>query len=133
SSGILSTGSPSSKKWRDASAWVPVCEPNRIVDTLALAPFATACCSEMSISGLPGYTRPPVLIGTETSKIRLTAGCKATVVRGLRWEARRFARAEDEARDRCFEGRSVLPKKSIVPFHPAFARLQNAEACAARK
>src|SRR5438105_12936360 len=61
------------------------------------------------------------------SKMRLTAGWKATVVRGLRWEARRFARAEDEARDRRFEGRSILATQAIVPLHPAFSRLQYAE------
>src|ERR1700730_2869990 len=60
--------------------------------------------------------------------MRLTAGCEATVVRGLRWKARRLARAEYEARDRRLERRSVLAEKSIVPLHPALSRLQNAEA-----
>src|SRR5450759_524535 len=60
--------------------------------------------------------------------MRLTAGCEATVVRVLRWKARRLARAECEARDRRLEGRSVLPEKAVVPLHPALSRLQNAEA-----
>src|SRR5438067_5496417 len=81
----------------------------------------------MSISGFPGYTRPPVRIGTEMSKMRLTTGCEATVVRALRWETRRFARAENEARDRSLEGRSVLPEETVVPLHPSLSRLQNAE------
>src|SRR5882672_4469206 len=60
--------------------------------------------------------------------MRLTAGWEATVVRGLRWKARRFARAEYEARDRGFERRAVLPEKAVVTFHPALSRLQDAEA-----
>src|ERR1700694_5890121 len=60
--------------------------------------------------------------------MRLTAGCEATVVRGLRWKARRLARAEYEARDRRLEWRSVLAEKTIVPLHPALSRLQNTKA-----
>src|SRR5882672_6582887 len=60
--------------------------------------------------------------------MRLTAGCKATVVRDLGWKARRLARAEYETRDRCLEGRSVLAEKTVVPLHPALSRFQNAEA-----
>src|SRR6185436_8110838 len=60
--------------------------------------------------------------------MRLTADCKATVVRGLRWQTRRFARAENEARDCRLERRSVLPQKAVVALHPAFPRLQDAEA-----
>src|SRR5947209_20435320 len=71
--------------------------------------------------------RPPVRIGTEMSKIRLTAGSKATVVRVLRWQARRFACAQDEARDRCLERRTVLTKQTIMAFHPALTRLEDAE------
>src|SRR6476469_5406898 len=60
--------------------------------------------------------------------MRLTAGLKATVVRGLRRQARRFARAQNEARDRGLERSTVLPEKPIVPLHPAFTRLEDAEA-----
>src|SRR6266566_4746353 len=60
--------------------------------------------------------------------MRLTAGCEATVVRELRWQARRLARAEYETRDRRLEWCSVLPEKAVVPLHPALSRLQNAEA-----
>src|SRR5258705_4842745 len=60
--------------------------------------------------------------------MRLTAGWEATVVRGLRWKARRFARAKYEARDRSLERRAVLPQKAVVAFHPALSRLQDAEA-----
>src|SRR5712671_5344667 len=60
--------------------------------------------------------------------MRLTAGWEATVVRGLRWKARRFARAEYEARDRGLERRAVLSEKAVVTFHPALSRLQDAEA-----
>src|SRR4051812_39139386 len=60
--------------------------------------------------------------------MRLTAGRKATVVRELRRQARRFARAQDEARDRGLERCSDLPQKPVVSFHPAFSGFQNAEA-----
>src|SRR5258706_8580835 len=60
--------------------------------------------------------------------MRLTVGSEATVVRGLRWKARGFARAQCEARDRGLERCPVLTKKAVVPLHPAFSRLQNAEA-----
>src|SRR6476620_4478906 len=60
--------------------------------------------------------------------MRLTAGTEATVVRGLRGQAGRFARAEYEARDRSLERRSILPQEAVMAFHPAFTRLQNAEA-----
>src|SRR5438552_8413327 len=59
--------------------------------------------------------------------MRLTAGCEATVVRGLRWQARRLACAEDEARDRGLERCSVLAEKAVMTLHPAFSRLQDAE------
>src|SRR5712671_2078241 len=60
--------------------------------------------------------------------MRLTGGSEATVVRGLRWKARRFARAQCEARDRGLESCPILTKKPVMPFHPALSRLQNAEA-----
>src|SRR5712671_2412164 len=60
--------------------------------------------------------------------MRLTGGSEATVVRGLRWKARGFTRAQCEARDRGLESCSVLTKKAVMPLHPAFSRLQNAEA-----
>src|ERR1700680_2689163 len=60
--------------------------------------------------------------------MRLTGGTEATVVRGLRWKARGFARAQCEARDRSLESCSVLTKKAVMPLHPSFSRLQNAEA-----
>src|SRR2546427_6692190 len=59
--------------------------------------------------------------------MRLTAGCEATVVRGLRWQARRLARAEDEARDRGLERCSVLAEKAVMTLHPALSRLQDTE------
>src|SRR6266566_29018 len=59
--------------------------------------------------------------------MRLTPGSEATVVRGLRWQTRRLADAQDEARDCRLERRSVLSQKAVVAFHPAFSRLENAE------
>src|SRR5437762_9497099 len=60
--------------------------------------------------------------------MRLTAGSEATVVRGLRWQARRLARAKCEARYRSLEGRSVLPDEPVVALHPTLTRFQDAEA-----
>src|SRR6266550_539595 len=60
--------------------------------------------------------------------MRLTAGSEATVARGLRWQARRLARAECEARYRGLEGRPVLPDEPVVALHPPLARFQDAEA-----
>src|SRR3954466_9933234 len=60
--------------------------------------------------------------------MRLTGGCEATVVRGLRWQARGFAGAEWEPGDRSLEGRSVLPKQAVMPLHPTFPGFEDAEA-----
>src|SRR6266550_5991257 len=60
--------------------------------------------------------------------MRLTAGSEATVARGLRWQARRLARAECEARYRGLEGRPVLPDEPVVALQPPLARFQDAEA-----
>src|ERR1700681_403102 len=60
--------------------------------------------------------------------MRLTASTGATVVRDLRWQARRLAGAQDEARNRGLERRSVLAQKAVVTLHPALPRLQYAEA-----
>src|ERR1700687_3343180 len=60
--------------------------------------------------------------------MRLTALRGATVVRDSGWETRGLARAQDEARNSRLEGRSVLTQKTVVALHPAFPRLQDAEA-----
>src|SRR3954466_12608254 len=60
--------------------------------------------------------------------MRLTAGCEATVVRELRGKARRFARAQNEARDGGLERCPILAEKPVMALHPALARLEDAEA-----
>ena len=98
----------------------------------------------ISISGFPGYTKPAgsyrhrnIVNAThdlQRSNLRSftslrDAGMEYGCARGeSRWQARRLAGAQDEARNRRLERGPVLAEKTVMALHPAFPRLQDAEA-----
>src|SRR5690349_6916846 len=81
SSGSWSTVVVLSKKCCIASTCVPVWEPIESTDTLELSPLLTRDVGSMRISGLPGYTAPPVRSGIEMSMIFGTRDCGARILR----------------------------------------------------